>query len=375
VKALSAASGRGLDDPRRSFPGDRVLGTSGRRIGEQHFAAFRHLVRRRRSGEDRFSTDMIRSAFAVSCIRVVICAACLLVAACGQRSTTRHGTPALVLGGPPGGLLDIGGGRRLFVHCSGTGAPVVVLESGAGADATEWQAVQPAVSRMTRTCAYDRAGTGSSVAPAGIRDGRDEVSDLERLLAHLRLAPPYVLVGHSFGGVIARAYAGQHPADTAGLVLVDSVGRHGRRRQLAIWPKREAPAQRRQIATTVLDGVDLASGEALADRTTTLGAMPLAVLSAGRQDNFPKSPPELARATRRSWNRTQQELAALSTNSIHAVAVRSNHDIPSPDTGQPAVVIDAVRAVLHAARQHTRLPPCQRVFGTAAVRCVPLLRP
>jgi pimeloyl-ACP methyl ester carboxylesterase len=146
------------------------------------------------------------------------------------------------------------------------------VESGAGADATEWQAVQPALSRMTRTCSYGRAGTGSSVARGGVRDAHDEIADLERLLARVGGSTPYVIVGHSFGGVIARAYAGEHPVQTAARVLIDSAGPNGRRRQLAIWPKHEAPERRRQLATTVLDG-DLAATEALADRTTTLASL------------------------------------------------------------------------------------------------------
>jgi hypothetical protein len=65
---------------------------------------------------------------------------------------------------------------------------------------------------------------------------------------------------------------------------------------------------------------------------------------------------------RRLWNRMQDELAALSSNSIHVVALRSNHDVPSPRTGEPAIVVRATRAVVRAARDHAPLPPCRSLF-------------
>src|SRR5690349_24585324 len=88
------------------------------------------------------------------------------------------------------------------MECVGSGSPTVVLEAGFGADTLSWRDVQPEVGRGTRTCAYDRAGTGNSVAPPGVRDARDEIADLRRLLAPARVAPPSVPVAHSYGGVL-----------------------------------------------------------------------------------------------------------------------------------------------------------------------------
>jgi hypothetical protein len=154
-----------------------------------------------------------------------------------------------------------------------------------------------------------------------------------------------------------------------GLVLIDTMGRDGRRRQLAIWPKSQAPEIRDQLASTVIGGVDLAAGEALASRVTTRGDMPLAVITAGRQDSFPRTPARLGRALKRLWERMQDELARLSDNSVHVIAPASNHEIPSSRSGQPSVVVRAVQAVVDAARDHTRLPPCRRLFSGANVRC------
>lgn len=273
------------------------------------------------------------------------------------------------VGGPPGEQVQIGGGRSLFLHCVGSGSPTVVLEAGFGANTYAWRDVQPQIGRTTRACAYDRAGTGNSVAPPGVRDARDEIADLRRLLGRARIDPPYVLVGHSYGGVLARVFAQLRSTETAGLVLIDTMGRDGRRRQLAIWPKSQAREIRRELATSEVGGVDLAAGEALASRIRTLGDTPLAVVTAGRQDNFPRTPPQLARALRRLWGRMQDELAGLTDNSVHVVALRSNHDVTASPRGQPSVVVGAVEAVLRAAREGTRLPPCSRIFRGSQVRC------
>jgi pimeloyl-ACP methyl ester carboxylesterase len=305
---------------------------------------------------------------------MVVLAAIVAVGCGGQEPKVQRGptmkTPRPVpVAKGSGRFVAIGDRRSLYMECVGSGSPTVVLEAGFGADTLSWQDVQPEVGRGTRTCAYDRAGTGNSVAPPGVRDARDEIADLRRLLASARVEPPYVLVGHSYGGVLARVFAHLYPSETAGLVLIDTLGRDGRRRQLAIWPKSQAPEIRDHVASTVMGGVDLAAGEALASRVTTLGDMPLAVITAGRQDNFPSTPARLYRALKRLWDGMQDELAALSENSVHVVALASNHDVPSSRSGQPSVIVRAVQAVVDAARDHARLPPCRRLFSGASVRC------
>lgn len=312
----------------------------------------------------------------VTWLLVAILLASALAGGCGgdepkadRRTTVKTPQPAEDFLGRPGKLVDIGAGRRLLLHCVGSGSPTVVLEAGFGADASQWRDVQPDIARDTRTCAYDRAGFGFSAAPAGVRDARDEITDLRRLLARARIDPPYVVVGHSYGGVLARVFAHLHPTETAGLVLIDTVGRNGRSRQLAIWPESQARTIRRRLATTVRDGVDIAVGEALAARLTTLGDTPLAVVTAGRHDDFPRRPSSLAGAQERLWGQMQDELAQLSSNRVHVVAARSNHDVPSSRSGQPAVAIRAVEAVLDAARDETALPPCPEIFSGSDVRC------
>lgn len=123
----------------------------------------------------------------------------------------------------PGQAVDIGG-RSLFLRCSGSGGPAVILEAGAGGFSATWALVQPLVAQFTRVCSYDRAGYGrSDAAPPGWGFTSEEaVADLHRLLRAARVPPPYILVGHSLGGYHVRVYAARFPDDVAGVVLVDA---------------------------------------------------------------------------------------------------------------------------------------------------------
>jgi pimeloyl-ACP methyl ester carboxylesterase len=124
---------------------------------------------------------------------------------------------------PPGRLLDIGG-RCLHAQLSGATGPVVVLESGIAATSLNWRAVQNEIARFARVLSYDRAGLGwSDPAPDPLTLAR-LVRDLRALLRAAGLLPPYCLVGHSYGALIVRAYAGRHPDEVSGLVLVDPLG-------------------------------------------------------------------------------------------------------------------------------------------------------
>jgi pimeloyl-ACP methyl ester carboxylesterase len=310
----------------------------------------------------------------------VVLASALAVGCGGHERDSRHAaaakTPPAVAG--PGKLVAIGGGRSLFLDCLGSGSPTVVLEAGLGADSHSWQDVQPQLGRTTRTCSYDRAGNGSSVGRPGVRDARDDIDDLQRLLNGAHLEPPYVLVGHSYGGLLVRLFAHEHPQETAGVVLVDAKGRDQTRRELAIWPKSQAPALRRAWARPIREGVDLATGDALARRVTSLGDAPLAVITAGTHKADSRGmPPSLARALYRLWVTMQDELAAQSGNHVHVVARRSDHWVAirrfyggnQQIDGQPEIVVRAVKAVVAAARDGTPLSPCRQLFHDLVADC------
>ena len=117
-------------------------------------------------------------------------------------------------------LVDIGG-RRLNIICTGKGSPTVILEAGLVADSAAWRLVQPAISRRTRVCSYDRAGLGFSDPASSPRDAEAIVHDLHALLRGAGVAPPYVLVGWSSGGLYTRLYQYRFPDEIVGLVEVD----------------------------------------------------------------------------------------------------------------------------------------------------------
>ncbi len=121
----------------------------------------------------------------------------------------------------PGMYIGIGS-HHLHLNCTGDGGPTVILESGLGGNSLDWSRVQPLVARHSRVCSYDRAGYGWSDAAREPRTARQIASELHRLLVYGSVPPPYILVGHSFGGLVVRLFASQHPDETAGIVLVDS---------------------------------------------------------------------------------------------------------------------------------------------------------
>jgi pimeloyl-ACP methyl ester carboxylesterase len=125
----------------------------------------------------------------------------------------------------PGRLVDIGG-RRLHLRIEGEGpGPTVVFEAGFGGSSVLWSLVQRDVAKFARTCSYDRAGYGFSDFGPFPRSGAQLAAELHLALAHAGLPPPYILVAHSYGGLISRLFAWRHPREVAGLVLVDAL--HG----------------------------------------------------------------------------------------------------------------------------------------------------
>jgi pimeloyl-ACP methyl ester carboxylesterase len=147
--------------------------------------------------------------------------ACLLIA-----STASAGPATNVIDDPaythPQRMVEVEPGRKLNLYCIGTGSPTVIFDSGLGGDTSAWALVQPKISTHARACSFDRAGLGFSDAGRRPGDSANIVDDLHHLLVAAGIKPPYILVGHSFGGMNVRLYADRHFDEVVGMVLVDT---------------------------------------------------------------------------------------------------------------------------------------------------------
>ncbi len=233
------------------------------------------------------------------------------------------------------------GGTTLRLRCGGqraAGGPMVVLEAGALNTLDTWRAVHAPIAGITRTCAHDRPGRGESgPAPAGL-DPRGYVALLAAALRAAGEAPPYVLVGHSMGGLIAQLFVVERPGDVAGVVLVDS-SHPGQIPRLANLPKLPPPpAPPPAPAPEAIPFV--AFTEALGPTPPRL-TVPLAVLT--RSHWIKEGEDADARAWLDRWNVLQRELVATSATARHVVAPNSGHYVQND---APALVVDAVRRVV-----------------------------
>jgi alpha/beta hydrolase family protein len=245
---------------------------------------------------------------------------------------------------PVKGRFDIGG-RSLFLECVGAGSPTVVMETGQGGDHTQWYKIVPAIRGTNRTCTYDRANIGASDKAPTPRTSADVVADLHRLLAAAGIAPPYVLVGHSLGGISMRLFASTYPHEIVGLVLVDPTPTTILADACGTLDAAGCQAIRSEFTPAPGDGVDLVGSAAEVDDAGPLPGVPLVVLAA---DDHGLGAIDAAARERfeAEWKARQQELAA-SVVGGRLEEVSSGHDI---QTLHPEAVIAAIREVL------TRLP-------------------
>jgi pimeloyl-ACP methyl ester carboxylesterase len=276
---------------------------------------------------------------------------------------------------PPGELVDAGD-HGLHINCVGEGSPTVILEAASLGMSAHWTQVQQQVAQTTHVCAYDRAGLGWSERGPEPRDARQISSELHTLLNGAGTEGPYVLVGHSYGGLYARMYAARYLDEMAGVVLVDSShpeqftrSPEGRamyeqtRRLGAVLPvltrlgvirlsnyfpaHPDLPPQQRaqieafnsstrQVVTTVEEFRASPETTGQVRSAGNLGDKPLAVISAGEQSS--------------GWFEMQVELAALSSDSIHRVVEGATHESLLYDKDDAQVTSAAIEQVVEAVR-------------------------
>jgi len=295
--------------------------------------------------------------------------------------------PVPELESPPGIMVELGS-HRLHIHCTGEGSPVVVFESGLGGTSLDWSRVQPAVSGFTRACSYDRAGYGWSEPGPNPRHATRLAAELDRLLLFAEVPPPYVLVGHSFGGLTVRLFAARRERSLAGLVLVDTVHERQFQHMKAAGVRTPtAPTGRRFVITNpgmVPEGLP----ETVKPLARRLAAMPKAVRAlygelewmrtSAQQVGSIRSAPDapvvvLSREPRAgdatleaarldgAWLDLQHRLAGSMNNGALRVVGDSGHHI---HLDRPEEVVAAIRALVEA----VRIRPNPRSYRSAPGR-------
>jgi pimeloyl-ACP methyl ester carboxylesterase len=301
---------------------------------------------------------------------------------------------------PPGKRYDVGG-HRLQLYCTGEGSPGVILEAGAGSPGLIWTFVQEKLSSSTRVCSYDRAGFGWSDPASGPLSPANVAQELHTLLGEAGIPGPYILVGHSAGGVYVRAYTSQYPSEVAGLVLLDSshegqnvrfppeylkmantqntmttfcrlVSPFGGMRITRVWDMLTAGyAMDPQVGAALLSTMYRtsycrASAEEVKalsvfisqpDIPDSLGDLPLIVLTADTSEEEMQAQipaylksivgPEVIKRIYETGRELQQELAGLSSQGKQIMVKQSGHNIM---LDQPGAVIDAIREVIGKVR-------------------------
>jgi pimeloyl-ACP methyl ester carboxylesterase len=260
-------------------------------------------------------------------LETALLALVLATAACSS-GTEPESTPD-----PVARSIDVGG-YRLATRMRGTRTPTVVLLSGLDTPMDAWGEVEVEAGAFARVFAYDRGGVGASEAAPGARTGEAVATELHALLAAAELAPPYVLVAHSFGGIHARVFAGLYPSEIAGLVLVDA----SHEDQLDLVPPELLP----QIAGSLT--YDGAKAEMLAQPQSTAQVRAAGVLPQGPLVVLTSMKPEdgETQESKQAWYDLHQQWVDQVPGAVHLTTTSAGHQIPLEE---PSLVVGAIRQV------------------------------
>lgn len=235
------------------------------------------------------------------------------------------------------GMVDIGD-TKLFLHCMGEGSPTVIFEHAMGSHSANWENVQPPLSTQTRVCRYDRrnqrysAVYGTRLDRNAVRTAQDQVDDLVLLLATAGIEPPYILVGHAWGGILNLLFFLRHPDWVQGVVLVDACHpKQVERYNLVLDPDWEFPPHHAMNT----ERIDIIASMAQVAHIRSFEDRPLAVLTRGKEE---------CTGCQALWNALQADYMTFSTNARRIIAEHSGHMIMD---GEPELIVEAVMWVLN----------------------------
>jgi pimeloyl-ACP methyl ester carboxylesterase len=298
---------------------------------------------------------------------------------------------------PPGKLVDVGS-YKLHLNCMGEGSPTVVMDYGLGGLSPLWSLVQPEVAKFARVCTYDRAGYAWSESSPTPRTSQNMVQELYTLLKNAKIPSPYVLVGHSLGGLNLSLFASQYPEEVAGLVLVDAVppdvydhldpefadsmnetgrmfgflsliSRLGLLRFLlqikgtSAAPDfvRKLPTEVQQVilakflpktfATAIAENSLMATSAKQVQHTNFDPELPLVVLSHSK-NMFTSLGRTKSDRAEQMWQKLQAELVNLSNQGKLIIAEGSSHDI---HLDKPELVVNAIRQVIEKTKSNLQM--------------------
>ncbi|UZK67797.1 alpha/beta fold hydrolase [Sphingomonas sp. M1-B02] len=297
----------------------------------------------------------------------------------------RPPSPAQTRGPLPLPLVDrqvaVDGSRRLHIRCGGAGTPTVVLNAGLGGDADSWRGVQHQIAQSTRVCSWDRPGFGSSDESGASQDAAYTTSQLEKLLSAADVRPPYVIVGHSYGGYESVLFAHRNEKATRALVLLDptyphldriflqaapSIGRlysdylKGRiavgraclaaaAKEGCAGPPDKDPARRAAFLRSRLSIYESWQASAVqVGAVKALGRLPLFVLTAGVHSPTDGADPADEPKAEAAWNGMHQRYAKLSTVGVHRRVPGAGHMIHDD---RPDIVVATIEEAIAVARE------------------------
>jgi pimeloyl-ACP methyl ester carboxylesterase len=246
-------------------------------------------------------------------------------------------------------------GRQIAFCRMGSQSPTVIFETGLAAESSEWSPIQTSIGSTTLTLRYDRVGRGKSDPAQGIRTAEDMVGDLHSLLRVAGVPGPYILVGHSFGGLLMRLFAHWYRDEVCALVLVDAMNETQFDVIGSALPPIEPddpPALQSfrkfwcggwRDPQSTPEKIDFAACFQQVRDAHSLGQLPVRIISAGTAINSPFLPAHARSALQTSWNDLQSQLLRLSSDARQAFAPNSGHFV---QRDAPEVIVETIRELM-----------------------------